>query len=149
MIGCMVMELGKNILGAIFFSTFCISYNRELFTQIHSKVSNTEWSFSRERGDCSRAIPLLEKCISLENNIERAYPLLSDCLFRQKSSKNAKNPDKTGPLSGSHDHTVKKSAQAVSKIAKNVPKVPKIEDSLTETVLDSHETYSPITDDNK
>jgi len=35
----------------------------------------------RERGDCSRAIPLLEKCISLEPNYERAYTMLSDCLF--------------------------------------------------------------------
>ena len=37
--------------------------------------------FHRERGDCSKSIPLLEKCISVEPNQERAYPLLSDCLF--------------------------------------------------------------------
>ena len=47
--------------------------------------SNTERYISRERGDCSSAIPLLEKCISVEPNQERAYPLLSDCLFSQNT----------------------------------------------------------------
>ena len=48
--------------------------------------SNTERYISRERGDCSRAIPLLEKCISVEPNQERAYPLLADCLFSQNTT---------------------------------------------------------------
>ena len=35
---------------------------------------------SREHGDCTRAIPLLEKCIGVGET--KAYPLLSDCLLR-------------------------------------------------------------------